>query len=97
MSIIQFKIITNQFYEALHFDGLSLSVKEVKKLVIEKKFGSSTVVNRKLSDFDLEISNLDTNQGERFSLFSENYLRINFNFKCTRTKTTSFRKIVESK
>ena len=38
MSFIHYKLITNKNYEKVTFDGVSLSVAELKKLVLEKKF-----------------------------------------------------------
>ena len=77
MSFIHYKLITNQNYEKIAFDGVSLSVSELKKLVLEKKFRkhsgpSSTTAstgssngsfNKRLIDVDLEVTNVDTNEG----------------------------------
>lgn len=75
MSFIHYKLITNQNYEKVTFDGVSLSVSDLKKLVLDKKFrkqggsgsqGSSSTggpSNRKLFDVDLEVTNVDTNEG----------------------------------
>ena len=38
MSFIHYKLITNKNFEKVTFDGVSLSVLELKKLVLEKKF-----------------------------------------------------------
>jgi hypothetical protein len=39
MSFIHYKLITNQqSYEKITFDGVSLSVGELKKIIIDKKF-----------------------------------------------------------
>lgn len=83
MSYIHYKLITNQNYEKITFDGVSLNVNELKKLILEKKFRKSmnssaaaahnsnslagAVVSaaqlRKMFDVDLEITNVDTNEG----------------------------------
>lgn len=84
MSHIHYKLITNQNYEKITFDGVSLSVIELKRLIFEKKFRksltptastsgasssalSSGVVStahlRRMFDVDLEITNVDTNEG----------------------------------
>lgn len=73
MSFIHYKLITNQNYEKIAFDGVSLSVGELKKLILEKKFrkytsssssssSSAPTISRK-SDIDLEVTNVDTNEG----------------------------------
>jgi hypothetical protein len=59
MSHIHFKSIYNKNYEKITFDGVSLPLKELKKLIIEKNKLSS-----KQLDFDLEITNADTNEGK---------------------------------
>ncbi len=78
MSFIHYKLITNQSYEKVTFDGVSLSVGELKKIIIEKKFrkggGSSSAASslsngammqphRKMNDVDLEVTNVDSNEG----------------------------------
>lgn len=72
MSFIHYKLITNQNYEKIDFDGVSLSVGEIKKMVMEKKFrkhapsaASSNTGNSssRKSDVDLEVTNVDTNEG----------------------------------
>ncbi|CAF0738685.1 unnamed protein product [Brachionus calyciflorus] len=65
MSFIHYKLITNQNYEKIAFDGVSLSVGEIKKLVMEKKFRkhiTATSSNSRKSDVDLEVTNADTNE-----------------------------------
>lgn len=73
MSFIHYKLITNQNYEKIAFDGVSLSVAEIKKMVMEKKFrkhapsaASSNTGNSssRKSDVDLEVTNVDTNEGK---------------------------------
>jgi hypothetical protein len=63
-------LITNKNYEKVTFDGVSLSVYELKKLVLEKKFrkhverpGSTTQPaqsTKKSSEVDLEVRCVDT-------------------------------------
>ena len=78
MSFIHYKLITNKNYEKVTFDGVSLSVGELKKLVLEKKFrkhsgppgsaanNNNTQPNKKSSEVDLEIRCVDTQQSSCF-------------------------------
>lgn len=88
MSFIHYKLITNQDYEKITFDGVSLNVNELKRLIMEKKFrkltststtnssssqsntSSSSNTGKKFLDVDLEIMNLDTNQGNLKKLYT---------------------------
>jgi hypothetical protein len=76
MSFIHYKLITNQSYEKVTFDGVSLSVGELKKIIIDKKFrkgggpttsslpnGTMMQPHRKMNDVDLEVTNVDSNEG----------------------------------
>ena len=78
MSFIHYKLITNKDFEKVTFDGVSLSVFELKRIILEKKFRKNVTVpnpgrgnnsmpvnvtSKKLSDIDLEITNVDTNEG----------------------------------
>lgn len=56
MSYIHFKSVFNKNYDNITFDGPSLSVIELKKLIVAK-----TKFTKQL-DFDLEITNADTNE-----------------------------------
>lgn len=58
MSYIHFKSVFNKNYDNITFDGPSLSVVELKKLIIAK-----TKFTKQL-DFDLELTNADTNEGK---------------------------------
>ena len=58
MSYIHFKSVYNKNYDKIAFDGVSLTLTQLKKLIIEK----SKFV--KQLDFDLEITNADTNEGK---------------------------------
>ena len=58
MSYIHFKSLSNLNYDKITFDGVSLTLSQLKKLVIEK----SKFQERQL-DFDLEVTNADTNEG----------------------------------
>ena len=78
MSVIHYKLITNKSYEKITFDGVALSVLELKKQIMEKKFRMSTFKatmssngqpasasvhsNRRQPDVDLEVTNMDTNE-----------------------------------
>ena len=92
MSFIHYKLITNKDFEKVTFDGVSLTVFELKKIILEKKFRKNitppanssipsrgnapvNVTTKKLSDIDLEITNVDTNEGDqpynfKFKVFS---------------------------
>lgn len=76
MSFIHYKLITNKNFEKITFDGVSLSVYDLKKIILEKKFrkqiapptqngsmSTGSMPNKKSSDVDLEITNADTNEG----------------------------------
>jgi hypothetical protein len=76
MSFIHYKLITNKTFEKITFDGVSLSVFDLKKIILEKKFrkqiaaptpngimSTGSMPNKKNSDVDLEITNADTNEG----------------------------------
>ena len=56
MSFIHFKSTYSLNYDKITFDGVSLSVGELKKMIAEK-----CKLTKQL-DFDLEITNADTNQ-----------------------------------
>ena len=86
MSFIHYKLITNKNFEKITFDGVSLSVFDLKKIILEKKFrkqvaappslngmhimSTGSMPNKKSSDVDLEITNADTNEGNYLFLFS---------------------------
>ncbi len=53
--------MTNLNYEKLTFDGVHISVVDLKKEIIEKKFKRFHYKNL---DIDLEVTNADTNEGE---------------------------------
>lgn len=56
MSYIHYKTKMNPQYERIIFDGVSLTLPQLKKLLIEKlKF------SRK-NDIDIQVSNVDTNE-----------------------------------
>jgi hypothetical protein len=65
MSYIHFKTAFNVNYDKVTFDGTSISLTQLKKLIAEKLRFS------KLVDYDLEITNAETNQGRsRATLFT---------------------------
>ncbi len=64
MSFIHFKSAYSINYDKITFDGVSLPVGELKKLIAEK-----AKLSRQQLDFDLEITNADTNQGKNISIF----------------------------
>ena len=59
MSYIHFKTIYNRNYDKITFDGVSLSLIQLKKLILDKQKLARQV------DFDLEITNADTNEGKQ--------------------------------
>ena len=60
---IQFKTAFNNNYDKITFDGDSLPLAQIKLLIIEKsKFNKSI-------EFDLEITNADTNEGKSNKIF----------------------------
>ena len=69
MSYIHFKSVYNVNYDKITFDGVSLTLSQLKKLISEK----SKFV--KQLDFDLEISNADTGEGK-----SDEFFFIEFSF-----------------
>jgi hypothetical protein len=80
MSFIHYKLITNKNFEKVTFDGVSLSVFELKKIVFEKKFrkpypvalahnGGGALGSKKPQDVDLEVTNVDTNEGKFCTIF----------------------------
>ncbi len=83
MAFIHYKLITNQNFEKVTFDGVSMSVGELKKILFERKFAATT--SRKQHhkrraadhDFDLEITNLDTNEGRQTYIYKPS-----LKFKC---------------
>ena len=66
MSYIHFKSAFSVNFDKITFDGVSLPLSQLKKLISEKsKFQTSKQVN-----YDLEISNADTGQGKTIFLNS---------------------------
>ena len=63
MSYIHFKSVYNNKYDKITFDGVSLSLAQLKKLISEKSKFVKQV------DFDLEITNDDTLEGWLMPLF----------------------------
>lgn len=61
MSCIHYKLITNLNYEKLTFDGVNISVYELKKQILEKKFKRNSS-NTKNFEIDLEVTNADTKE-----------------------------------
>lgn len=56
MSYIHFKTKTNRQYERITFDGVSLTLPQLKKLLVEKlKFSLK-------NDMDIQVRNVDTNE-----------------------------------
>ena len=59
MSYIHFKSAFGREFDKITFDGVSLSVGEIKKMIAEK-----CKLSKQL-DFDLEITNAETSQGKK--------------------------------
>ena len=57
MSYIHFKSVVNTNFDKIAFDGVSLPLAQLKKLIAERNKYTRQV------DFDLEITNADTNEG----------------------------------
>lgn len=58
MSCIHYKFRSALEYDTITFDGLSISLADLKRSIItQKKFGKN-------SDFDLEVTNAQTKEGE---------------------------------
>lgn len=60
MSYIHFKSAFGREFDKITFDGVSLSVGEIKKMIAEK-----CKLSKQL-DFDLEITNAETSQGKKY-------------------------------
>lgn len=74
MSYIHFKFVYKATYDKVTFDGVNLTLSQLKKLIVEK----SKLTQNKQLDYDLEITNADTNEGKNiFKIFLWNY---NFNY-----------------
>ena len=58
MSYIHFKTVYNNNYDKITFDGVSLTLSQLKKSIFEKNIFKLS----KQIDFDLEITNADTNE-----------------------------------
>lgn len=57
MSSIHYKFESALTYDTITFDGLHISVKDLKKAILQQKqIGKTT-------DFDLQITNAQTNEG----------------------------------
>ena len=63
MSSVHYKFKSSLDYDTLTFDGLSITLGELKKAIAAKKLGKNT-------DFDLQITNAQTKEGENFRLAS---------------------------
>ena len=59
MSSVHYKFKSSLDYDTLTFDGLSITLGELKKAIAAKKLGKNT-------DFDLQITNAQTKEGENF-------------------------------
>jgi protein MPE1 len=58
MSYIHYKLVSKTNYDKITFDGVSLTLGQLKKLIFERaKF-------TKRFDYDLEIKNADTKEGK---------------------------------
>ena len=62
MSYIHFKSVCNQNFDKVTFDGVNLTLCQLKKLIFEK-----AKYNKNLN-YDLEISNANTNESNLMGL-----------------------------
>ena len=79
MSFIHFKFVSNKNFDKIVFDGVTLTLSQLKKLIFEKSKLPSKL------DFDLEITNADTNEGKTFFfcwLETRSNREFNFKFFC---------------
>ena len=68
MSIIRYKYKADRDFESVQFEGMSCSLGELKRLIVEKSSRSGSHQPR--DDYDLIISNATTHEGR----FLFNYL-----------------------
>lgn len=62
MSCIHYKFRSSLEYDTLTFDGLAISLADLKKAIMaQKKFA-------KVTDFDLEVTNAQTKEGTEKAL-----------------------------
>jgi len=62
MSVIHYKFKANADYSSVKFDGLSLPLSELKRLIVQQK------KLEKGPDYDFKITNAQTNEGTKFML-----------------------------
>ena len=60
MSYIHFKVISSKDFQKITFDGVNLSLKSLKTLIINQ-----AKLNTKKFGYDLEIKNADTKEGKK--------------------------------
>ena len=58
MSCIHYKFKSSLKYDTLTFDGLHISLAELKKLISQNK-----KVSGRIGEFDLRVTNAQTNEG----------------------------------
>ncbi len=76
MSIIRYKYKADRDFESVQFEGMSCSLGELKRLIVEKSSRSGTHHPR--DDYDLIISNATTHEGQLFFIESLIYFIENF-------------------
>jgi hypothetical protein len=72
MSIIRYKYKADRDFESVQFEGMSCSLGELKRLIVERSSRSGTHHPR--DDYDLIISNATTHEGKWFFFFKTFYL-----------------------
>ncbi len=72
MSIIRYKYKADRDFESVQFEGMSCSLGELKRLIVERSSRSGTHHPR--DDYDLIISNATTHEGKWFFFFKNFYL-----------------------
>jgi hypothetical protein len=66
MSIVRYKYKADRDFESVQFEGMSCSLGELKRLIVERSSRSGT--HHPKDDYDLIISNATTHEG--LSLFN---------------------------
>lgn len=75
MSIIRYKYKADRDFESVQFEGMSCSLGELKRMIVEKSSRSGTHHPR--DDYDLIISNATTYEGLCIVFLFENFVVAN--------------------
>jgi hypothetical protein len=74
MSYIHFKSVCNTNFDKITFDGVNLTLNQLKKLIFEK-----AKYNKNLN-YDLELTNANSNEGMSILLIFKIILKLSFSF-----------------